>query len=575
MFKAFARFASYFKPHKAMLGLGILLLVLTALVEPLIPAMMKQLLDRGVVQSGALGRSVWPVWMVPVAVIALFSTRALLGFASNLALSSVSGKVVSALRRDMFARVVNGDARWLGKESASSLISTLGLEAIMAAESFRVVVQGAGRDLLTLLALLGYLFWMNWSLTLVTLTLFPVVAIVIRIIGMRLRRITEQAQQAFVDVNYVIEENVLANRMVKLHLAQDQQIGRFRSAVEYLRGRQMRALAAGAAMTPITQIAASIALAVILSIALNQAQAGSLSVGGFAAYITAMLMLISPAKNLSDAYANLQRGRVSLERMFRLIDSPAEENLGTYAPQRAEGAISINGLAKIYPGADEPALRNITMSIAPHSVVALVGSSGSGKTTLVQVLPRFIVPDEGSVTLDGVPIQDWELRALRRQIAMVSQDFALFNDTVLANVCLGGEVDEARAARALEDAYLLDHVNSMPQGIHSLIGHNGNQLSGGQRQRLALARALYKDAPILILDEATSALDSESENMVRLALERLMKGRTTIIVAHRLSTIRNADCIHVMDQGRIVESGTYAQLLVRDGAFARLMRAQA
>ena len=575
MFKAFARFASYFKPHKAMLGLGILLLVLTALVEPLIPAMMKQLLDRGVVQSGALGRSVWPGWMVPVAVIALFTTRALLGFASNLALSSVSGKVVSALRRDMFARVVNGDARWLGKESASSLISTLGLETIMAADAFRVVVQGAGRDLLSLLALMGYLFWMNWSLTLVTLAMLPVVAIVIRIVGLRLRRIVEQQQQAFVGVNYVIEENVLANRMVKLHLAQDQQINRFKSAVEYLRGRQMRALAAGAAMTPITQIAASIALAVILSIALNQAQGGSLSVGGFVAYITAMLMLISPAKNLSDAYANLQRGRVSLERMFRLIDSPAEENLGTYAPQRAAGEISINGLLKIYPGADEPALRNITMSIAPHSVVALVGTSGSGKTTLVQVLPRFIVPDQGNVTLDGVQIQDWELGALRRQIAMVSQDFALFNDTVLANVCLGGEADETRAVRALEDAHLLDHVNSMPQGFHSLIGHNGNQLSGGQRQRLALARALYKDAPVLILDEATSALDSESENMVRLALDRLMKGRTTIIVAHRLSTIRNADCIHVMDQGRIVESGTYAELLVRDGAFARLMRAQA
>ncbi len=336
----------------------------------------------------------------------------------------------------------------------------------------------------------------------------------------------------------------------------------------------MRSMAAAAAMTPITQITASFALAVILSIALQQAQGGALTVGGFAAYITAMLMLISPAKNLSDAYANVQRGRVSLERMFRLMDSPAEENKGSYAPERATGGITIKGLGKTYLGADAPALRDVSLSIAPHAVVALVGSSGSGKTTMMQILPRFLIPDTGEVLLDGVRIEDWELGALRRQIAMVSQDFALFNDTVLANVCLGGEIDEARALKALEDAYLLEHVRSMPQGQHTVIGHDGNQLSGGQRQRLALARALYKDAPILILDEATSALDSESEQMVQLALERLMKGRTTVVVAHRLSTIRNADCIHVMEQGRIVESGSYAELIARDGAFARLTRAQ-
>ena len=575
MLKTFARFAVYFVPHKRMLGLGMLLLLLAALTEPLIPALMKQLLDRGIVQSSATGRAVWPIWVVPLAVIGLFSARAMFGYAANLALSSVSGKVVSTLRREMFARVVTADSRWLTQESASSLISTLGLETILASDSFRAVVQGAGRDLLTALALLTYLFWMNWSLTLITLALLPVIALVIHLVGKRLRHVVEQQQQAFVDVNYVIEENILANRMVKLHLAQSQQAKRFWHAVEYLRGRQMRSLAAGAAMTPITQITASFALAAILAIALDQAQGGALSVGGFAAYITAMLMLISPAKNLSDAYANMQRGMVSLERMFRLLDSPVEENLGTYAPLRATGALSIRDLGKTYPGAEAPALREVTLSIAAHSVVALVGSSGSGKTTLVQMLPRFMEPDKGEILLDGVRLQDWELGALRRQIAMVSQDFALFNDSVLANVCLGGEIDEARATQALQDAYLLDHVRSMPLGLHSVIGHNGSQLSGGQRQRLAMARALYKDAPILILDEATSALDSESEQMVQAALERLMQGRTTLVVAHRLSTIRNADHIHVMEQGRILESGSYAELVARDGAFARLTRAQA
>ena len=550
------------------------LLLLAALVEPLIPALMKQLLDGGVVQAGQTGRPPWQVWVVPLAVIALFSSRALLSFTSNLALSSVSGKVVAALRCDLFARMVVADSRWLAKESTSSLINTLGGETSVAADSFRVVVQGAGRDLLSVLALLGYLFWMNWSLTLITLTLLPAIALVIRLVGKRLQRVVQQQQRAADAVNYVIEENVLANRMVKLHLAQHQQLSRFRVATEYLRGRQMRAFAAAGAMTPITQVTASFAVAVILSIALDQAQGGELTVGGFAAYITAMLMLINPAKTLSDAYANLQRGRVALERIFLLLDCPEEENLGRHAPLRAVGAVGFKEVSKSYPDAGAAALTQVSLTVAAHSVVALVGASGSGKTTLVQMLPRFLLPDSGEITIDGVRLQDWELGALRRQIAMVSQDITLFNDSMLANVCLGELVDEKRAIQALEDAYLLDHVLTLPQGVHTVIGHDGKQLSGGQRQRLALARALYKDAPILILDEATSALDSESEQKVQLALERLMKGRTTIIVAHRLSTIRNADRIYVMDRGEIVEQGNYAELVAMDGSFARLIRQQ-
>ncbi len=571
MLQIYLRFSAYFQPHRRLLGLGMLLLLLAALVEPLIPALMKQLFDHGVVQSG---QQAWAWWVVPLAVIALFSARALFSFCSNLALSSVAGKVVATLRRDMFARMVVADSRWLAKESTSSLINTLGIETSVAADSFRIVVQGAGRDLLTVLALLGYLFWMNWGLTLITLTLLPMIALVIRVVGQRLQRVVQQQQQAVDEVNYVIEENVLANRMVKLHLAQHQQVSRFRAATEYLRGRQMRALAAAGAMTPITQITASFAVAVILSIALSQTQGGDLTVGGFAAYITAMLMLINPAKNLSDAYANLQRGRVALERMFRMIDCPEEENLGSYAPSRAVGAVQFKEVSKTYPDAGAPALNRVSLSVAAHSVVALVGASGSGKTTLVQTLPRFLLADSGEISIDQVRLQDWELGALRRQIAMVSQDITLFNDSLLANVCLGETVDETRAVQALEDAYLLDHVLSLPQGIHTVIGHDGRQLSGGQRQRLALARALYKDAPILILDEATSALDSESEQKVQLALERLMQGRTTIIVAHRLSTIRKADRIYVLDRGEIVEQGNYAELIAKNGSFARLIRQQ-
>lgn len=572
--QAYRRFSAYFLRQSRALTVGGLLMLGSAVVEPVIPAMMKAVLDHtSRIQTGTMVQG-WPWWLAPVVVIALFSARALFSYLANLAVGSACNKAIAALRADMFARYLGSDPVSARKESTSTLINTVYTEAAIAGDSFRIILQNGVRDALVAAALTGYLFWMNWRLTLLTLTVLPAVGVIVRKISQRLQRVVREMQKAADGLNYVIEENTAAQRIVRLHRAQGQQQSRFERASEHFRGRQMRALAASAAMTPVTQITASLALALILAIALQQSEQGHLSVGGFAAYITAMLMLIPPAKSLGDVLPNIQRGRVALERIFALMDAPPEPNDGTHAAERIGGEIVFSGVTHTYAQAATPAVDHIDLRIPARQTVALVGASGAGKTTLAYMIPRFVRPDAGQILLDGVPLPQWELGNLRGHMAMVPQDTVLLNDTVLANVCLGEPVDVPRARQALADAYLLDFADSLPSGLDTVIGHNGQNLSGGQRQRMAIARALYKDSAILILDEATSALDAESERYVQQALTRLMANRTTVVVAHRLSTIRHAGLIVVMDGGHVVEQGNYDELMARGGAFARLVSQQ-
>jgi subfamily B ATP-binding cassette protein MsbA len=368
----------------------------------------------------------------------------------------------------------------------------------------------------------------------------------------------------------VVEENVLAWRIVRLHGAGPGQAERFIGKAQALRRLLLKSVVAGSTITPITQMLAAFALSAVIVLALWQSGSGGASVGGFVAFITAMLMLVQPVKHLSDVMAPITRGVAAVERSVELIEGSPLEQGGTFAPARARGDIELREVGVVYREDAAPAVASLNINVKAGETVALVGPSGAGKSTLINLLPRFIEPTLGGLWLDGVPLADWDITALRRQFALVSQDVVLFNDSVAANVALGDRIDPVRVAEALRAAHLADFVDTLPQGQDSAIGHNGSQLSGGQRQRLAIARAIYKDAPILILDEATSALDSESERAVQSALEQLMKGRTTLVIAHRLSTIEHADRVLVLEAGRLAEQGTPAELLAAGGLFARL-----
>jgi subfamily B ATP-binding cassette protein MsbA len=442
---------------------------------------------------------------------------------------------------------------------------------------------GLSRDGFTLLALIGYLMFLNWKLTMLVFIVVPGSAWIMKKLSKRLYGLTRDSQSATDNLAYVVEENVLAHRMVRLHGAQESQLNRFQTLSQRLRSLALKSTIASAAMSPLTQLMAAVALSTVLVVALIQSRTGlqGATVGGFVAFITAMLMLVSPIKRLADIATPVTRGLAALERGLRLLEEvqieadghaarPKVESQNT-ALQASQGpCIEFQNIHVQYAADTSPALNNLCLSIQPGETVAFVGTSGSGKTTLVNLLPRFVQPSSGQVFLQGTDIQDWPLQQLRQQFAMVSQDVVMLNDTVAANIALGQIVDRAKIQACLSAANLDEHVGKLPLGMDTLLGHNATELSGGQRQRLAIARALYKNAPILILDEATSALDNESERWVQDALQNLMKGRTTLIIAHRLSTIEHADRVVVMSQGEIVEQGRHEELLKAGGVYSRL-----
>ena len=567
------RLLPYFRDSRPPMVLAALALVVAAATEPAIPALLKILTDKGF-KPGA-----FPIWAIPLAIVTLFIVRGAAGWIANYGLTKGSQNAVLAMRAGMFAHMLRARPALFSSNSASSLTNSLVYEIQQGANLLMGSVNILVRDTLTAIALLGYLIYLDWRLTLFIIVLFPVTGLLVRIVSKRLHKLTLAGQDATDDLAYVVEENVLAWRIVRLHGAAAQETKRFETSSRLMRSLNIKQSAAGSLMTPVTQVLASLALSAVIMMAVNNSAHDHTTIGGFIAFIGAMMLLIQPFKHLSDVMAPLTRGTAAMERGIEIIEAIPVEQGGTLAPGRVRGDIEFRdvGLRYVARGSNEvpdgtqvAALSGVSLTIRAGETVAFVGPSGAGKTSLVNLLPRFVEPTSGDILIDGAAIRDYEMTALRSQFALVSQDVVLFNDSVAANVALGDAADPVRVRNALAGANLLEFVLTMPGGLEAQIGNNGTQLSGGQRQRLAIARAIYKDAPILILDEATSALDSESERAVQSALEVLMKGRTTLVIAHRLSTIEHADRVIAMEHGRIVEQGPHAELLAAGGLYARL-----
>jgi subfamily B ATP-binding cassette protein MsbA len=541
---------------------------ISSALEPLVPALLKPLIDRGFRPDNPL-----QLWLVPAALMLLFSVRGVAGFLADLALARISQDGLMNLRTTMFTRLLNAQLSLFSRENATSLSNTVVFEIQSGVSLLVNSVIALLKDSLSMVALLIYLIYLNWQLTLIVLAIVPAVAWIIRTVSRRLYRIARSSHAATNDLAYVVEENVLAARVVRLHGAQPAQARRFDQLGRTLRRLALKSAAASAAITPLTHLVAAASLSIVIVIALWQSRSG-ISPGTFAAFVTAMLMLIAPIKRLSESASPISRGLAAVQRAREMLTHVPPESGGTHAPGRAHGHIELRDVSVRYREDNLPALDRLSLEIQPGQIVALVGPSGSGKSTLANLLPRFVAPDSGRVLLDGVDVAEWQLEALRSQFALVSQDVVMFNDTLAANIALETPADAARLERCVAAANLRDLVASLPQGLQTNVGHNATELSGGQRQRLAIARALYKDAPILILDEATSALDTVSEREVQQALQRLMAGRTTLIIAHRLSTVEHAHRIVVLEQGRIAEAGSHAQLLGHNGLYARLYSLQ-
>ncbi len=567
----YRRLLGYVRPYKKAFVAALFCMIIAGTLEPAMAKLLQLMIDEGFTANASA-----KVFWYPAAIVGVYFMRGVLSFLTDYAMAWVANKVLLDLRNEMFAKLIRQPTPFFDNRPAGQLMSKIAYDVQGVLDASTNAVNTLIGDSIKVVALFGFLLYLNWKLTLIAFVLVPPVALAVRAFSGRLRRMTRGSQESMGLINHVLEEAIGAHKLVKVFGGQVYESGRFMKATQQLRGFNMKGTVAAAAQGPIVQTLAAIGIGSIIAAALWQGQKGGLTVGEFNAFIVAIAQLVPAMKRLTDVNAPLQRGLASAESVFELIDADTESDTGTRELGQARGEVRFEQVRFRYPGAARDALDGIDLEIRPGEMVALVGQSGSGKTTIANLLPRFYPVSGGRILLDNVPVEDVRLESLRTNIALVSQEVVLFNDSVANNIAYGSMSGATRAEieAAAKAANAYDFIMQMPNGFDTEIGERGTKLSGGQRQRLAIARALLKNAPLLILDEATSALDTESERAVQTALDALMSGRTTLVIAHRLSTIERADRIVVMDRGQIAETGTHAELLARNGLYANLWRMQ-